>query len=353
MIIMFVIPAMGRGGAERVVSILANSYAQRGQTVYIAMMVHNEVSYDLSEQIKILDLSNDRIPSKLDLPRMVFALHRALKKYCPEVIVSFMGQMTLVTGLAKWGIKARFIPSERIDPSQVHRVWPYKKLLEHFYRYADCVIMQTEKARDYFPDNIRSNCVIIPNPIAVSVESRKPARNRVVTAGRLTAQKNHKLLIDAFEIFRVGHEDYTLEIFGEGKLRNSLQAYIHSKGLDPCVMLMGNVSDLHLRISDASMFVLSSDFEGLSNALLEAMSMGLPCISTNCAGSEVIQDGESGFITPIGDCQSLANAMRRIADDEALSDKLRFGAKKQAALYSYENVIQQWDNVIMGKENDI
>ena len=170
---------------------------------------------------------------------------------------------------------------------------------------------------------------------------------KIVSVGRLDAQKNQKMLIDAFAKMKEKFPNYKLYIYGEGSLRTQLSKQIKMLGLSGNVILKGNVLDIHSQIADASMFVLSSNYEGLSNALLEAMMMGLPCISTNCAGSdEVIVDGINGVLVPVGNVDALSAAMIKIADDKSFAHRIGLVARNTAEVFKTENVMEQWISVI-------
>lgn len=345
--IAFIIGSLGRGGAESVVSILSTDYLKRGWKVSIVMLLHNLVEQDLDPAIEIVNLSNDQKNNLFGLPERLRALRKFLKTKKPDVAVSFMGPNTMMTSLAIKGLPIRFIPSERIDPAMVNRNFIYKKLLYRAYATCDKFVVQTKRAMNYFPQKIQKNAVVIGNPIRVKAMATEEKTKRIVTAGRLTSQKNHVMLIDAFAELHKAHPEYKLEIYGDGDLKSSLLAHAKDKGVSDAVELMGARKDLHTCISDAEIFVLSSDYEGLSNALLEAMMMGLPCISTDCAGSdEVIVDGENGLLVPVGNTQKLAEAMLKLAEDHALRANISKAGKTSTEQYKVENIIKQWNDVI-------
>lgn len=156
---------------------------------------------------------------------------------------------------------------------------------------ADKVVFQTKRVSSYFP--YLSNATIIFNPISVSSVSKNTNLKKIVTVGRLTVQKNQKLLIESFSEVLKKYPNIILEIYGDGEKREELKYIIKTLGVSNNVIFKGNILNVHEAIADAGLFVLSSDYEGLSNALMEAMMMGLPCISTTCAGSdELISDGK-------------------------------------------------------------
>ena len=164
--------------------------------------------------------------------------------------------------------------------------------------------------------------------------------------GRLAPQKNHAMLIRSFAAFHKTHPDYTLSIYGEGELREMLAGMIRDAGLSDCVFLEGNDPAVLTKIRDAEMFVLSSDFEGMSNALLESMAMGIACISPACEGSaDVIRDGENGLLVPVGDEDALLYAMCRFADDPALREKTERAAAADMAGLSPARIVRKWEAV--------
>ena len=347
--IAFITGAMGRGGAERVISILSEHYAIKGWAVSILLLLHSVTAYPIHPEINIIDLSDDSVSPIKNIPRLVRRLRSYIQNEQPDVLVSFMAQNALVAGMACVGQKTRLVVSERIDPAMVKRGYIYKFALNAVYAHCSCAVMQTDRAKNYFPQKVQRNSVIIPNPIRVAKYTDENKRQKIVTAGRLEQQKNQTMLIEAFACIHKKHPGYALEIFGDGPLKNELQELIDRLDLTACATLKGNVSDIHEQIADVELFVLPSNFEGLSNALLEAMMMGLPCVSTDCAGSdEVITDGENGLLIPVGDTAALAVAIERIITNKALAEKLGQNARKSAEQFKIENIIGQWEKVIEG-----
>lgn len=347
--IVFVTGAMGRGGAERVISLLANFYVHLGTDVSILMLLHNRVEYELDERVKVINLSKENVNAVLDMPRLIGTVRSYVKREKPDAVVAFMAQICLVTGFACRELKTRLIQSERIDPAAVGRGKIYEAILNYVYANGDVTVLQTKRARDYFPEKVRKNSVIIPNPIAVKCTAAECRRKRIVTAGRLTRQKNQAMLIEAFAALREKNPEYILDIYGEGPLQVELQAKIDALGLNGVAVLKGNVPNIHEEMADAEIFVLPSDFEGLSNALLEAMMMGLPCIATNCAGcDEVIEDGVNGLLIPVGDTQALEQSLLQLVNDEKYARRIGRKASETTAKYEVNNVIDMWRDTIEG-----
>lgn len=348
--ILFVTGSMGRGGAERVISLLSKYYAENGWTVTIAMLLHSIADgYQLHRNVKIVDLSQKKMNATISIPFVASRLRRHIKQNRPDVIVSFMAQYTVICGIACAGLKVRLITSERIDPAMVHRNFIYRIALNRIYSKCERTVLQTKRAWAYFPESVQKNSTIIPNPISVNTYATEERKKRIVTAGRLEKQKNQAMLIDAFAKLYQQKSEYTLDIFGEGTLKNQLQAQIDQLGMTEHITLCGSVSNLHEQIADAEIFVLPSDFEGLSNALLEAMMMGLPCIATNCAGcDEVIEDGVNGVLIPVGDVQALEKALLQLANNEEYARRIGQKAAESIEKCKVDNVIDMWRDAIEG-----
>lgn len=344
--IVFVTGSMGKGGAERVISILSRHYVEKKWKVYIAMLLHDKIEYNLSSRITIINLSS-KYGIKKGFIKVINNLRKFVKKEKPDAIVCFMAQNILLTGIAVKKMKIPLIVSERIDPSQVKRNFIFKYFLNKIYENSSIVIFQTKRAQNSFNRVIRENSCIIGNPICVSHYKLDKTLHKIVTVGRMTEQKNHKMLINAFKKIHDKYPNYQLFIYGDGPLRNELIEIIKNLDLESCVFLPGVSNDIHKDISDSEMFVLSSNFEGLSNALMEAMLMGLPVISTNCAGSdEIIVNNQNGLLVPVGNELELINAIQRLIEDKDLCNFIGNNARKAMHSYEENNIINKWDMAI-------
>ena len=314
------IGAMTADGAERVMSLLVNTLASEGHEV-VLLLQSNVIEYKLDERIKVIVVGNNGatnpISSFLNIYR---GTREVFKQENPDVIVSFMSVVSMYACLCSIGLHIPVIVSERNTPAHEDRTKLHSVVRNLSYRLAKGAIFQTKEARDYFPRQIRVNSTIIPNPVSddLPYANRKNIEKTIVTLGRLDTQKNHKLLIEAFADFSKSHPDYQLKLYGKGPLAEALKQQAQDMKLDGKVLFMGNQPQIHEKIRNVSMYVLSSDYEGISNALMECMAMGLPCVSTDCpcGGSrELIQDGINGELVPVGDRKALADAMGRVADN--------------------------------------
>lgn len=343
----FVIGEMGRGGAERVISILANDYAKKGWTVDILMLLDNRCEYELHENVELKPICDK---SKSGIRQFPFWLHEIrsyVKDNQPDRIVSFIARINIITLFSCLGLKQNIIVSERNDPAADGRSILVKLATYLLYPMADHVVFQTRWAQSCFPTTIHNKSVIIPNPISVTVQASPEKKRKIVSVGRLDEQKNHEMLIRAFKRVHDFYPEYSLYIYGEGILREKLMAQIEQSHLSSAVFLPGSIANIHEEMADATMFVLSSNYEGLSNALLEAMMMGLPCISTNCAGSnEIIDNGKNGMIIPIKGEDALVETMCSLITNSDLARKIALGAEDKSLEYRTTSVVEKWQALI-------
>ena len=345
--ITFVIGGMTRGGAERVISILANEYAKDGWNVDIIMFLTNSVDYKLDKNIRLIDLTGNFKNRVQNVPYWISSFRKYVKNEKPNIIVSFVARINVLVLIATLGLKSSVIVSERNDPARDGRSKMIDVATHFLYRKAKKVVFQTKYAKEYFRKQIQDTSVIISNPIVVTQKVQKRQKHKIVSVGRLAEQKNQKMLINAFAEVEKKYPYYQLWIYGEGNLRNELEEEIDRLSLSEKVFLPGNVSDIHVQISDAEMFILSSNYEGLSNALLEAMMMGLPSISTDCPGiREYIEDGVNGILVPIGDSQKLSSAILKLMENDLLRKNM--GQRGMESVQKCERafVIKEWKSVI-------
>lgn len=343
--IMFVISSMAANGAERVMSLLVNESAKQGIESLLILVSQDTVEYTIDPRVKIVYAGGT------DTFQRIKNIRKQIKNFCPHVIVSFLTTCNIFSCVAAIGSGVPVIVSERNDPVLDCPSKLRRRIRDIAYQTAAGSIFQTEEAAGYFSKSIRKKSVIIPNPVKDNLPTvdLKKSRQEFVAAGRLTKQKNYPMMIKAFSAFVKDHPGYILKIYGEGELRNDLQELINSYGLQSQINLEGIVLDLHDRMMTANAFILSSDYEGISNSLLEALSMGLPCISTDCpcGGSRhLISNNDNGLLVPVGDVEALSKAMALIADQPSFAWELGRNAEKTRETHSEENIITQYFSFI-------
>lgn len=346
--IAFFIGSMGKGGAERVISILANDYVDKGWNVDVVMLLADRVEHELRPQIRIIPIIGYSQRYVKNILSWLIRIRRYINSERPDRVVSFVGRINALVLTATLGMRLPVVVSERNDPKHDGRgramLWYCNKI----YRRARKIVFQNRHEQGCFDASLNDKGTIIPNPVYVTaVKGEEGPGPIIATAGRLSPQKNHYMLIDAMRIL---HEKYPLikcRIYGDGHLKDTLQQYIDAKELTSTVTLEGNRRDIHERLADCSVFVLTSNFEGLSNALIEAMMMGLPCITTDYPGAdELIVDKVNGLIVPREDAKTLAMKIEMIIQNPELKNALSAGAMESSVQYRMEPVLKLWEQVI-------
>lgn len=355
--ILFVLPRMGGGGAERVVSILANNLSKSiDNTIQIHTFVSGESFYPIDASVKLTDCGIKKVKKGLfrkfsvliNFPKAFFRTREIIKKGHFDYIVSFLPEADITLWLCKkTGVKFFHVCSERNDPRIYGKLTTL--ILNKVYKCADKFVCQSQKVAEYYSFIQEHKKVIIPNPICINnlPKRGKDIKNTIVGVGRLSSQKNFALLINAF--FRVEKEfpEYTLEIYGEGDERRVLEDQIEKLGLTAKVALKGAQKGVLEKIKSAKLFVLSSDFEGFPNALLEGMGIGLPVISTDffTGTARELIDEEGGLLVPVGDEEALYKGIKELLSKNSL-DEMGKHNKEKAQNYSEDVIIQKWKEEI-------
>lgn len=251
------------------------------------------------------------------------------------------------------GINTRIVYAERNAPEiEFPKDKDEKERIFKMLSKTDGAVLQTRDELKFF-DNILKNAVVINNPVKAKLPEpfERERRKVVVNFCRIAEQKNLPLMINAFIEFHKSHPEYTLEIYGntvekiEDDLKASYTKMISSLNAEEYIKILPPKADIHWVVRDCAMFVSSSYFEGLSNSMIEAMAIGLPCVCTDCLGGgarEMITDGENGMLVPINDTDALSKAMCRMAEDKELSVKCSENASKIREKLSAETISRKW-----------
>ncbi len=346
----FYINVLGGGGAERVIANLANEFSSEHDCFVVTTnTIENE--YAILDRVKHYDLGITREGSFLKRNvKIISGLRKILKKEKPDILISFMAEPNFRAIMATRLLGIKTLVSVRNDPNREYGSRLFRFLAKLLYRKADGIVFQTEDAKNWFPKAIQKKSEIIYNQVAEKFYETSASNDAkdIVTTGRLTAQKNHRLLIDAFAMIADKVED-NLIIYGKGELEDELRAHISELGLKNRIFLPGPVSDVPSVLSGAKIFVMSSNYEGMPNSLMEAMAVGLPCISTDCpcgGPRELIANEKSGILFPVGDKDALANAMLRLLSDNELRKNLAASVKASADRFLPERVFERWRSYV-------
>ena len=338
------------GGASKILAFLANSMADLGYDVtYLTYRDDTELQNFINVKHEHIQIESTGGSIKT-LIASVIKIRKYLKVNNFDVAVAFLSPSQLRLAFADMGLRTKIIFSHRGDPTResVNNVFIHK-LNELAFGMADYYVFQTEGAKSCFSKKIQSKSTIIPNPISKINRYSYTCidkSNRIVHVARLDIyQKRQDILIEAFQKFNKEEPSYKLELYGDGPDMEKLQEL--AKGNDN-IVFCGATNQVNKKIYGASMFVLSSDFEGIPNALMEAMALGLPCISTDCTpggAALLIKDGVNGLLTERDNADALCKAMLKLARDKELADRLGNEAKKVSEIFAEERIIEQWKNV--------
>lgn len=281
----------------------------------------------------------------------ILHIRRMIKKADADVSISFLLDANVYNILACFGLKTKSVVCERNDPFKPHY---YKlKFWKPLFRWADGAVFQLEKAASYYT-NIKGKTAVIPNPITISgldvTAFSGPRKKTVVTLGRIDLfQKRQDILVKAFSIFQRRHPEYQLIIYGAGPDEKRICDLIEDLNIAEKVKMAGNTLTAQASIREAGMFVLSSDFEGIPNSLIEAMVIGLPCVSTDCSpgGARLlIRHHENGLLSPVGNIEQLAANMAWMAEHPKEAEKMGQEAKRITDVFSEERISKMWSEYV-------
>lgn len=342
--IVFFIGTLRPGGAERVISILSKSMSKENYDVTILLYYNEKIFYELDPCVKVESVVKNT-GSKNMLVNMKWI--RQFFKSNTDIVISFLAPFNMLAIVCDFGLKTPIIVADRNDPRKIPTNFVLRKARDFLYLLADGVVIQTTHNRDYFSSYIKRKSVIIYNPVDLNekkgIATKTVKKKRIVSVGRLMKQKNQLLLLRAFKKVVSMRPDYKLTIYGEGPERPFLEKYILENHLEESVDLPGSVKNVHECIANAEIFVMSSNFEGMPNALIEAMCLGLPSISTKVSGAtDLIQDGVNGDLVDLNDEQALADKIIRLIDDNNRRKTYAFNAIELNELLNTETIEKQW-----------
>lgn len=345
--IVFFLGTLSAGGAERVISILSKRLSQYKE-VEIILYYDRPIFYTIDSKVKITILDRETKFKKSILHKAIW-LRRYLKDSPDTLIVSFLAPLNMFLIVSLLGIKKNLIVAERNDPRHIPTNNLLRIIRNILYLLVDGIIVQTESNKKYFNRLLQKKTTVIYNPIVVSnkyVRDNNNIQNTIVSVGRLIPQKNQIMLIEAFKKIHDIYPDYKLVIYGEGEMRPELEKKVKSYNLEQAVSLPGTTHDVFEKIVNCKAFVLTSEFEGMPNALLEAMCLGVPSISTKVSGAkDLIKDGDNGILVEQNSINDLIDAIESVISDSSLSERLSRNSIKLSKKLDVDRIIQEWINV--------
>lgn len=357
--ILFHLNCLEQGGAERVVSNLANQFSKEGYQVIVATEWQGENEFQLNEGVQRVHVGLKEQDEKKGRISKIFLrvkyLREFIRKENPDITIAFAHKANYRALMATVGMRMPVVISVRTDP-----VGHYDSLSDKiqipllFPRAAGCVF-QTEGQREFFPEYLQKKSRIILNPVNdkyLNVPEPEVREKTVVQSGRLVDFKNQPMLLEAFMKVHAKHPDYTLKIYGGDSFdgtKEILEEMIRENHAEDFIRLMGASDSLERELPKASVYAFSSDWEGLPNALLEAMALGMPIVATDCpcGGPRTVMTNEvDGLLVPIKDADAMAEGINRLIEDRKLAERLGQNARKISDKINGPAVIAQWRDYI-------
>lgn len=349
------------GGAERVLTSLANGWRRDGHAVTLVTLQGGRESpfFPLDPGVSLTPLGVSR-PSRHVLDAVATnvrcgrALRAAFRQSRPDVIVSFLTTTNVLALLAAAGLPAPVIVSERTHPALCPLPGVWRWLRKRLYPRARAVVVQTDHVAAWFPRWMRSRVVVIPNPVARpnragARKARPDGYGTVLGVGRLNRQKGFDLLVRAFAAATRRQDGWDLVIAGDGPERQALAEIAAACGVADRVRLIGQQADIQHTYASADVFALPSRFEGFPNALLEAMAAGLPAVAADCLAGprEIICNERNGLLVKTENVEALALALSRLITDRSLRRRLGAEAAGVVDTYDAEAIRQRWNALIV------
>lgn len=350
------ISSLNKGGSERVLVNLAEYFFYGGYEITIVTQYKTENEYGISAGIRRVFseiTEEEKGKGRISNFRKRFLKLRSIwKQEKPDLILSFIGKNNMMAVMTSRFLHIPVVVSVRGEPAAEYDSRMLKTAANLLFRWADGVVLPVERSGEFFAKGVRKKAVCLKNPLNPSFIRRIYEGERekeIVAVGRVDANKNHEMILRAFEGLAAQYPDYRLVIYGEGELRHPLQKMAEDMGLADRVFLPGSISNVADKIEKASVFVLSSYSEGMPNTLIEAMALGIPCVSTDCpcgGPAELIENGENGYLIEPGNWKKLQEILQKLLDDPDLAGKVGRNAAKIQEKLNPDTINGMWEDYL-------
>ena len=343
--IAILINSIAGAGSERFATLLANGLSEKDYHVTLLTGPRQVGEFEINGKVNRVELFHGQ-----PFPISSLILRQYLSRHQIDVCVAIGIQANLAAALANIMLRTKIVLCERNAPKEDYLSWKSKLLRKMLYRQGDAFVFQTPDAQAFYSKAIQRKGIVIPNPVKEGLPRRSDVvRKEIVAVGRLKPQKNYPLLLRAFSKVYQTHPDYRLRIFGRGRHLGELERLATALGINNAVVFEGFQVAVHQMIVGSDIFVLTSDFEGMPNALMEAMAMGFPVVSTDCpcgAPRMLIRDMENGILTKVGDVDDLARALNLLIEDSALKQKCASQASRICEEYALCDIMLKWETFL-------
>lgn len=344
--ILFVINYLDLGGAGKMLKYVANLCAKNFDDVSVLTLYEKKQTEDLSEKIQYFSLDDNAKGGIVWRLLLLRKLRRKIKEINPAVVCTFVSDACVTTRLATLGLNLKVVSAERGDPFTESFLWD--KLTRWAYGKSDYCFFQLAKARDFFGEKVAKKSFVIPN-VFVQEEGVTPyhgeRRKTIVSAGRFVAEKRYEVLIEAFAKVHERHPEYSMIIYGEGPFIDKYHELAKSLKVDEYITYPGYVKGVAKAVREDGIFVLPSLYEGIPNSLIEALSVGIPCVSTDCTPGGpyfLTKGGKNGLLVPVDDSKAMAEAIYKIIEDQNIADDLSRRGPSIVDELTNEMVSKQW-----------
>lgn len=353
--IAFYIGSLDKGGAERVITNLAEYFFSKGYEVTMVTKMKEKEEYSLSAGITriIADITKEEERGRIrNLFLRIRKLRRIIKEIHPDVVVSFIGKNNLMSIAATRGLGIPVVVSVRSNPSREIGCGVKRLLTLALFHMAEGIVLQTTEAKQYFPKEIQKKAVVLQNslnPAFIRAPYEEERRKEIVSVGRIDDNKNQKMLIEAFVPLAAKFPEWRIVLYGDGESRGELEKRVQELQLEDRILFKGVQADIPEKIEGSSIFVLSSKQEGMPNALMEAMVLGLAVISTDCpcgGPRDLIRQNENGVLIPVDDTDALTEKLSLLMQDDGLRKKIAENAVCLRNKVAPEYINAQWEQYL-------
>jgi glycosyltransferase involved in cell wall biosynthesis len=351
--ILFIIRDMVIGGAGKQLALIANALSDKGHDVFIYSYFGGENKHNINSNVKYI--AQDPVPTS-KIKEYLFAvphIRKQMKIIKPDIAISWRCNAGCFTVLAALGLPLKTIFSERSDPYTETSL--ALKISAFICNFSDGGVFQTEAVKKYYK-HLSSKSIVIPNPFdeklcnpeILPISKRK---NEIVHIARMMiVQKRQDIMLKAFKIFLKRHPDYMLSFYGGGLDFEKVRSQAQNLGLEKSIFFHGDVVDAAKKIGSTKLLVLTSDYEGIPNVVMEAFAMGVPVVSTDCSpgGARVlINDGENGFIVPVRNPTAIAEKMCQIVENDSLANEFVTSAQAKLESFKPNLIFNKWNTFLL------